>query len=618
MWLLLAGGSLLAWRFGWDADHHTMVEALSTQLAAMAAALAIVRYSVRRRRVYLLVAVGFVGTTLMDLHHAVGSVPELAALMPSAFDRLNLWSWLASRMYLGVFVVLIGWQLLREKRGVHSRVSARVLMLLGLVGVFAAQALFSTLPLGPAQVDGFVARPQEFVAGALMLWGTTLALRARPWKPVSFVPWLVTAFVLGAVGQLCFAPFSQALFDAPFRLAHVFRITSYAAVVVGLMYSARAAFRAEAELTAGVQEERRRLAEILWSTDVGTWEWDLRTNKVVVNDRLAALVGRRRDDLEADISALWRENCHPDDVDEAMAALQDHLDGKTAHYQVEFRLRHVDGAWVWILDRGKVVERAGHGEPVRMSGTYQDITARKVAEALAARQRDMLARDVATLQSQGRALARQADELAAASERHRSLAMELQREVDRRARAEERERHRAQHDPLTDLPNRRFLTRLGERAVREAGEQGGSVAVLFVDIDGFKGVNDTLGHAAGDLLLVAIAARLQARVRGGDVVARVGGDEFVVLLARDCTVERAGALAAAIAQAIGEPFDLRGHRAQVGASVGVAMYPEHGLGFEDLLRSADTAMYAIKKGRKGGWQLAVAPAPPLLGRSEEG
>jgi diguanylate cyclase (GGDEF)-like protein len=176
--------------------------------------------------------------------------------------------------------------------------------------------------------------------------------------------------------------------------------------------------------------------------------------------------------------------------------------------------------------------------------------------------------------------------------------------------------HRAQHDPLTGLPNRRLLDLELQRSLARARRRGEGVAVMFVDVDGFKQVNDTAGHAAGDDLLRDIADRLRAAVRAGDVVARWGGDEFVVILeSPGCRRQAAGlarSLLAAVrdleprardplATGVTHSTQLPGAR-PLGASVGVAMYPQDGREAEELLRVADGAMYRAK--RAGGDALA--------------
>lgn len=158
----------------------------------------------------------------------------------------------------------------------------------------------------------------------------------------------------------------------------------------------------------------------------------------------------------------------------------------------------------------------------------------------------------------------------------------------------ERLRHLAYHDTLTGLPNRGLLyDRLGV-AVRQAHRRGSGIGVLFIDFDGFKAVNDSYGHDAGDRLLVELASRLRDGVRAGDTVARLGGDEFVVLLDGATGPEDAARVAAKVLEAVRAPFRHGGHDLAVTASVGVSTYPEDGASAEALLRSADAAMYEAK------------------------
>jgi diguanylate cyclase (GGDEF)-like protein len=154
--------------------------------------------------------------------------------------------------------------------------------------------------------------------------------------------------------------------------------------------------------------------------------------------------------------------------------------------------------------------------------------------------------------------------------------------------------HRALHDGLTGLPNR---TSLMEQLDRVVTRGSGTAALLLLDLDGFKGVNDSLGHHAGDILLDQVAQRLRGLVGDVGTVARLGGDEFAVLIPGEPAVARS--LAARIHQRLGQPFQIDGESVHIGASVGVALYPQHADDASDLLQRADAAMYQAKRGRAG-------------------
>lgn len=171
------------------------------------------------------------------------------------------------------------------------------------------------------------------------------------------------------------------------------------------------------------------------------------------------------------------------------------------------------------------------------------------------------------------------------------------REVTELRRIERELEHRAGHDPLTDLPNRHRLQRELQYAITHAARTGGRFALLYLDLDGFKAVNDQGGHEAGDRLLREVAQRLLQGLRQGDLVARVGGDEFVVMLPGCRSAEAALLVADGIRVRLAPPFDLPECRLILDASVGVACYPDHGTSPDALLAHADTAMYAAKRKR---------------------
>jgi diguanylate cyclase (GGDEF)-like protein/PAS domain S-box-containing protein len=168
------------------------------------------------------------------------------------------------------------------------------------------------------------------------------------------------------------------------------------------------------------------------------------------------------------------------------------------------------------------------------------------------------------------------------------------RDINERKAAEERVRHSANYDALTDLPNRSLFRERLELDVKHAARTGFPLALLYIDLDGFKGVNDSLGHGAGDQLLQLVAARINASVRDTDTVARLGGDEFTVILTEVTVPAHIDTLAGKILAALEQPFKLRATQVSISASIGIALYPADGATPDEMVRHADAAMYIAK------------------------
>ncbi|MDX1642979.1 MAG: EAL domain-containing protein, partial [Thermoanaerobaculia bacterium] len=302
--------------------------------------------------------------------------------------------------------------------------------------------------------------------------------------------------------------------------------------------------RQRAEETLRESEERFALA--VRGANDGIWDWDLRTDRIYYSPRWKAILGFGESDL-SDRTEEWLGRVHPDDRHRVEADLESHLapvesaPTSPRHFESEHRIRHRDGGYRWVLARGIAV-RDDSGEAYRVAGSMTDVTLRK--------------------------------------------------------NAEERLLHDALHDALTGLPNRAlFLDRLGvalARQRRRQEEAGDATAVLFLDLDRFKHVNDSLGHLAGDRLLVAMSRRLQTILRPGDTVARLGGDEFAVLVdlakAGDASI-----LADRIHRELAVPFHIDGHEILVTVSIGIAEVSGEYERPEDLLRDSDIAMYQAKR-----------------------
>lgn len=285
-----------------------------------------------------------------------------------------------------------------------------------------------------------------------------------------------------------------------------------------------------------ILNERLELA--LMASALGLWDWDLRDGRVWRCRRWHDILGLS-EEAARDIDA-WRERIHPEDRESVVRALQAHLRGSSCCFEHEYRLRHADGSYRWIAGRGRVVEW-DNGRPVRILGVDSDITRRKEAERHAA--------------------------------------------------------HMARHDALTDLPNRLLLDERLEQALAHARRHGGEVGVLCLDLDRFKSVNDTLGHAAGDTVLVEVAGRLRDLVRTEDTVARLGGDEFAIIQVGSPDVLDCEALARRIVQALSHPIRLPERDVLIGTSIGIALAPRDGTNPRDLLVRADTALYRAKAAR---------------------
>ena len=177
---------------------------------------------------------------------------------------------------------------------------------------------------------------------------------------------------------------------------------------------------------------------------------------------------------------------------------------------------------------------------------------------------------------------------------HHYVAVNLN--ITERKQAHERLAFMAHHDPLTSLPNRALFFAHLEKALELAKRNGGRLALMFIDLDKFKPINDTWGHAVGDQVLQAAAQRLSSRVRASDTVGRIGGDEFVVLLPEVADAAGANKVAEGIHQALRQPFEIAGQTLEISGSIGIALFPDHGQSSLDLARYADEAMYRAKQG----------------------
>ncbi len=288
---------------------------------------------------------------------------------------------------------------------------------------------------------------------------------------------------------------------------------------------------------AALRENETRWKLALESAGDGVWDWDVAHGKEVFSRRCQEMYGYVEGEMSTSAEAFDGKT-HPDDLAAMLLARQAHFDGTTASYVSEHRLRCKDGSWKWILSRGMVISRDANGKPLRMIGTHTDITDRKDAEAQVWQQ--------------------------------------------------------ANFDQLTGLPNRRMLRDRLVQELKKTARAGKQLAILFVDLDHFKEVNDTLGHNAGDRLLIEAAGRIAGCVRNSDTVARMGGDEFTLLLSDLHNAERLDRILHDVLQAMATHFQIGDEQVYISASIGITIYPTDGMEVETLFKNADQALYVAK------------------------
>jgi diguanylate cyclase (GGDEF)-like protein/PAS domain S-box-containing protein len=297
--------------------------------------------------------------------------------------------------------------------------------------------------------------------------------------------------------------------------------------------------------------DKERLDLALTGSRLALWDWDLATNRIFFNEGWALLLGEptRETTLPAEQIRAWN---HPEDRAVFEAAIANAVQGVSQAFECEYRVRHASGEWIWIHSRGKVTQRGPDGRALRMTGTSTNVTKRKEAE--------------------------------------------------------ERAEFLATRDALTGLPNRVLLHDRLEQAIVGAARSRASFAFMFIDLDRFKTINDSLGHDVGDELLKRVAARLGACVRASDTVARLGGDEFAVIVEslRDEEDEGARQVAEKMIHAMASPMLIGNQHLNTSCSIGIGVYPADGKDSATLMKHADVAMYYAKEKGRNNYQFFSA------------
>jgi len=288
-----------------------------------------------------------------------------------------------------------------------------------------------------------------------------------------------------------------------------------------------------------LRESEQRYALAARGANDGLWDWDMGCNKIHYSTRWKSMLGYKEEEI-GDEPSEWLDRIHPDDREKVEAKIESHLNGQDPYFESEYRILHKEGTCRWVISRGLAV-RNEDNKAYRMAGSLTDITLRK--------------------------------------------------------KVEEQLVHGAFHDALTGLPNRAlFMDRL-QHVITTAQRRAGSpyYAVLFLDMDRFKIINDSLGHAVGDQLLVVVGRKLADCIRPGDTVARLGGDEFAIILENISDQNHAVEVAERIRKKLVTPLSVAGHELYTTVSIGIALGAERYERPEQVLRDADIAMYEAKE-----------------------
>ena len=435
-------------------------------------------------------------------------------------------------------------------------------------------------------------------------------------------------------------------------------------------------------------DNEERLELVINASGVGVWDWQVQSGDLTFNERWAEIIGFTLEELLPIKFDTWSDNVHPEDLVKANKLLEQHWAGEVDLYEVEARMRHKKGHYVWVLASGKVVEWQEDGQPKRMLGTHLDITDRKERESErtiasqllnesqkvakvggwelnletgllywtaetyriheanpdefdptvdagvdyflpGSREKISAALDQATnhgvgydleletLTTQGRKIdvrttcnVTQKD---GATLRLSGIFQDIseQKVVQRKLelsnlnleKANTALKLSAHYDALTELPNRILLSERMQQAMTRSVRNNQSVAIAFIDLDGFKTINDSYGHSTGDQFLRQIAGHLKLSLREGDTLARIGGDEFVAVLDGLNEHIDSHTILTRMLEAAATELIIDGKPLKVSTSIGVTFYPQNNSSPDQLLRHADHAMYKAKQLGKGRWHV---------------
>jgi diguanylate cyclase (GGDEF)-like protein/PAS domain S-box-containing protein len=411
------------------------------------------------------------------------------------------------------------------------------------------------------------------------------------------------------------------------------------------------------------KQSEEQLQLVLQGANLGFWDWNIETGEVERNEIWATMLGYDYKEIQ-NTTRQWLDFIHPEDKERAWHSITNALENHTLEHKIEYKMLCKDGSYKWILDHANVMCRDAKGNPTRMCGIHTDIHERKeseiklkIAAAVFESQEGMFVTDIHCKILQvnsafsditgftAQEAINETPRLFRSGRHDKAFYDTLWRDIietggwkgeiwNRRKNGEiyplwltitsvknneivthyvatliditERKDNEdkiyqlAFYDPLTNLPNRRLLQEQLKNFISLEKRGGEQIAILMLDLDKFKAVNDTYGHLAGDELLQKVASRIKKRLRDSDMVSRLGGDEFILLLNQIDSLENVEKIANEIIESLSCPFILsQGHEVEIGASIGISLYPEHGDNPKTLINNADAALYQSKNNGRG-------------------
>lgn len=542
--LLLAAIQLLAWLLpAWHEFKgipfflplHTLLETCSIVVSIMVFAVGWNSLSKNLSGNIILLACVFFSVGVLDFLHTI-SFAGMPDFISTNGPQKHLYFWLTARILSSVVLLIVA---IRHWKPLHSR--ATRYLILGLTAflmllinwlVIYHQALLPDLFITG---QGLTAFKKNF---EYLLIAINLITAILLWRKMRELQTFNIVILFGVTCTLAMSEFFFTLYatmtGSYVVLGHIYKVIAYLfiyrAIVVEVIE----------EPYGQLEQTQNKLSLSLRASKIGLWDWNLITNEVYFSPEWKAQLGYLPDELPNQFTT-WKSLLHPDDCEPTIKFLQDYLSSSSPQYKNEFRLRHRDGSYRWIMARGEK-QLDAKGKVAHLIGSHIDITERKAAEA--------------------------------------------------------KIEHLAFYDPLTHLPNRQLMLDRLQQAMASNVRTGKIGALLFIDLDDFKTINDTLGHDKGDLLLQQVAERLVTCVRAGDTVSRLGGDEFVVML-ENLSAAPMGATAQTklisnkILSTLNQTYQLDSTPYHNTPSIGATLLtPQHSA--EEHMKQADIAMYQAK------------------------